>query len=269
MKILVTGHKGFIGQRVYNAFNNFKDAHLYDDSTEIDGLEINEPFPTKKYDCIYHFGGKTLLRESGKNPLEYFEQNVNFTVKLLEKARKDDSSFVFPTSGSAGKTSNPYSVSKYMAENWIKTYGEFYGLKGIIFRLYNVYGGHKGAVYNFLKAAYENKPIKVYNYGANIRDYIHIYDAVSLIVSKPTQYKMYDFELGTGKATSTTELIKMIEEKTFHRFEIKYTRSRVKEALYSVSPKKILNCTDLKEGIEIVWTNVILKEMKKHVEKRN
>ena len=268
MKILVTGYKGFIGSKIYREFIEesefFEEPH--DKEFVVDGLEINDPFPTKKYDRIYHFGGKTLLRESGKDPFDYFEQNVNFTAKLLEKARKDDSAFIFPTSGSAGKTNNPYSVSKYMAEKWVKMYGEFYGLKGIIFRLYNVYGGQKGAIYNFLKAAYLNKAITVHNYGANIRDYIHIYDIISEITSRTPQETIYEVEVGTGKATSTTELIKTIEEITEHQFEIIYETSPVEEAIYSVSPVKKTIYIPLKKGIEIVIDEVIMREMKQNWE---
>jgi nucleoside-diphosphate-sugar epimerase len=252
MKILVTGYKGFIGSRIYKELLENKVLYYDDVPFELDGLEINDPFPKKRYDRIYHFGGKTLLRESLSDPMDYFNQNVNFTANLLEKARKDDSAVVFPTSGSAGLSDNPYSKSKYLAEQWVDMYGKIYGLKGKIYRLYNVYGGKKGAIYNFLKAALNNEPINVYNEGTSIRDYVHVDKVVSFIMSFVKDTRMMKIDLGTGIPTSTNELVHIIEDVINYKFKINYSDLSVQEPKYSVSPQHTVY-SNLRDGIKRVW----------------
>ena len=243
-KILVTGYKGFIGSRLYRVFK--------DSGMNVDGLEINDPFPTEKYDKIYHFGGQTLLRESYKNPYMYFKQNEDFTLKLLEKCRQDDSQFFFPSSGSAVKHTNPYSLTKFHAENWINMYAELYGITGRIYRFYNVYGGQKGAVYNFIKASFADESITIYNNGNNVRDYIYIDDVIGYIISHWAK-NMKTVEVGTGIGTPTNELIELIESATKHRFRAKYYEdSPVAEDVITVAKKPVEHHTLLKEGIRNV-----------------
>lgn len=247
MRILVTGYKGFIGSKIYDSLKNINDKNI-----NVYGLEISEPFPEVKYDIIYHFGGKTLLRESLKEPHEYFEQNVNFTAKLLEKARKDDSIFIFPTTGSS-KAENPYSISKAISELWIKMYSDLYGIKGALYRLYNVYGGKKGAVYLFLKSAVEGNAITLYNRGENLRDYIYVDDVVNYILHDKHNEKIMVKHVGTGIGTSTLQLVHKIEDFIGHKVEIRYGKSDVKESFYSIASDPVPYSTSLEKGIEKVY----------------
>ena len=99
MKILLTGHKGFIGTQIYRS--------LQDSGYDIDGVDLGGRRIIKKYDVILHFGARTLIRNSIKAPYEYFQDGLALTVRFLEKARVDNSIFVFPTSGSIDEPTNP------------------------------------------------------------------------------------------------------------------------------------------------------------------
>ena len=64
MKILVTGHKGFIGSEVYSL--------LSDMGHDVTGYDIGYKFPDEKFDYIAHFAARTLIRLSKEKPYEYF-----------------------------------------------------------------------------------------------------------------------------------------------------------------------------------------------------
>ena len=114
MKILLTGHKGFIGSAIYEDLLKRK----YD----VDGVDAGDEIPDKAYDFIVHMGARTLIRLSREKPFEYFQDNMVLALKVLELARKHGSTIIFPTSGSVSEATNPYSLSKKQIVEWIELY---------------------------------------------------------------------------------------------------------------------------------------------------
>ena len=104
MQILVTDYEGFIVSRILGT--------LKKSDCDIDGIDQGDKVPDTKYDIILHFGARTLIRNSINAPYEYFQNGLALTVKFIEKARPDNSLFVYPTSGSIDKPTNPYPLSK-------------------------------------------------------------------------------------------------------------------------------------------------------------
>ena len=72
MKILVTGHRGFIGSHVYE--------HLTELGFDVDGYDIPcdiGDFKTnKKYDVVIHLAANAAIREALKDPDAFWENNV-------------------------------------------------------------------------------------------------------------------------------------------------------------------------------------------------
>ena len=72
MKILVTGHRGFIGSHVYE--------HLTELGFDVDGYDIPYDigdFKTnKKYDVVIHLAANAAIREALKDPDAFWENNV-------------------------------------------------------------------------------------------------------------------------------------------------------------------------------------------------
>lgn len=89
--VLVTGHKGFIGSTVFN--------YLKENGVVVDGFDVGDEFPTKRYDIIVHLAARTLIRNSKLHPYEYFLDGTHLTMRFLEKARLDSAVLVYPTSG--------------------------------------------------------------------------------------------------------------------------------------------------------------------------
>ncbi len=248
MKILLSGHRGFIGTQIFDWLNT--------SGYEFTGFDKDEKIPSDRFDIILNFGARTLIRKSRELPYEYFLDNLDLTLKLLEKARKEDSVIVYPTSGSVMEPTNPYSLSKRQGEEWIKLYNKMYGVRFYILKLYNIYGetSTKGAVYLFSKAAIRGEPVVIFGDGTHKRDYTHVSDVVrfvSSILSNTVEPGSY--EVGTGVGTSVLELISMIEKECGTKLVREKRDFIVQEAddLHSKSPI-MQNMIQLPEGIKRV-----------------
>jgi len=252
MKILLTGYKGFIGTQIYKS--------LKESGFDIDGVDLGDLIPERKYDIILHFGARTLIRNSIKAPYEYFQDGLALTVKFLEKARLDNSVFVFPTSGSIDEPTNPYSLSKKEGLEWITLYKNLYSIKAVVLKLFNIYGetSRKGAVYLFTKAALTGEEIPVYGGGNQVRDFIHVNDLVKCIKNIVTgDVGPGEYEIGTGSGTSINDLIKMVESITGKKVKRNDQPFLLKEApsLFAKNPLP-KNPIKPEEGIRMVMENL-------------
>lgn len=205
MKVLVTGHKGFIGSNLV--------ASLQRTSHEVFGFDLGDDFPTGKFDVIIHLAARGLIRKSVELPYAYFEDDLRLTMRFLEKARKENSKFVFPSSGSTALPSNPYALSKKQSVEWIDLYRRLYGMIAFDLKFFNIYGrgSRKGGVYLFTKMALDGGPIELLGDGEDIRDFVYVSDVVSLlteIVDGKVQPGSY--EVGTGVGTSINSLAETV-----------------------------------------------------------
>ena len=245
MKILVTGHKGFIGGHIYN--------YLKLNGYEVYGYDLGDELKDIKYDYIIHMAARGLIRLSTQYPYEYYKDGLDLTLRFLELARKYNSKFIFPSSGSIKNPTNPYSLAKKNSVEWIKLYNRLYNLDYFILKFYNIYGenSRKGAVYLFTNAALNNEPATVYGDGKHMRDYLYVGDVVKLvsdIINNRIQPGEYD--VGSGKGTSVNELIQLIENITGKKINYRNEKYIVDEAESLIAEDGIIkNPMILEDGI--------------------
>ena len=111
-------------------------------------------------------------------------------------------------------TSSPYSVSKAGADLQLLAYFRTYNLPITISRCSNNYGPYQHpekliplVIYN----AINDNNIPVYGTGANVRDWIHVYDhnvAIDLIVRKGKNGEIYN--IGGNSEINNLEVVKTI-----------------------------------------------------------
>lgn len=110
-----------------------------------------------------------------------------------------------------------YSITKYCAEQLIKSFSETYGMKYRIIRLCNVLGSgdqkastKKNAITWLVNQVKLNHDINLYDYGTHCRDVLHVQDvcrAIKLICDKGNLNEIYN--VGSGSPTQIIEIINL------------------------------------------------------------
>lgn len=248
MKVLLTGSRGFIGTQIA--------AGLERQQFDFVGIDKEDSIPEDKFDVILHFGARTLIRNSLKAPYEYFQDNLDLTLRILEKCRRDSSKIIFPTSGSVQEASNPYSLSKKQGEEWVKLYSRLFSVEIYVLKLFNIYGetSRKGAVYLFSNAALKHEEITLYGDGNHIRDFVCVDDLVNFVLSiAKNEIPPGSFEVGTGKGTSINQLIRIVERAVGYKLKIVKRDYVLTEAAELFAKDPVLkNPISIEEGVALV-----------------
>lgn len=226
MKILLTGHKGFIGSHILKALTEHK-VITYEWGNEFPSLDgVN---------TVVHIGAISSTTE--KNVEKIMVQNYDFSCQLLETCLDKQINFQYSSSASIYGLNEkftedspvdprtPYAWSKYMFERYAASKYELAKEKNISiqgFRYFNVYGDgeeHKGSQASpytqFLKQANETGEIRVFEDSQNyLRDFVHVNKVVE-IHKRFLQIKSTGiYNIGTGTARSFMEIAAIIATQT-------------------------------------------------------
>jgi ADP-L-glycero-D-manno-heptose 6-epimerase len=217
VKILVTGHKGFIGQHM---ISTLADKH------KVDTYEWGDEYPkVKKYDWVVHLGAITSTTETDVEKI--MKQNYDFSVELYKDCRHYNVNFQFASSASVYGLRNefnedspvdprtPYAWSKYMFEKYLMDHKQTARVQ--IFRYFNVYGpegeDHKGdqasPYYKFKTQAETTSKIKLFKNSENyLRDFVHVSKVVDTHLSFFKVKESGIWNVGTGKPQSFLDVAK-------------------------------------------------------------
>ena len=275
-KILVTGGAGYIGAHAVLALieqgfepvilDNFSTGHRYaTQGCEVieadlrDAASLNRALTSKRFDGVMHFAAKSIVGESMRSPLDYFENNVTGSLNLINAASKGDvEHFVFSSTAAVyGEPEtipitedhtlapiNPYGQSKRMIEIMLGEAFRAHGLRSISFRYFNAAGAAPGArigenhepethlIPNVLRSCLRGSSgskLKVFGNdyetrdGTCVRDYIHVRDLADAHV-KGMNYLFHNaiadqINLGTEHGATVLEVIKACEEATERSIE--------------------------------------------------
>jgi ADP-L-glycero-D-manno-heptose 6-epimerase len=230
MNILLTGHKGFIGQNLMNSLD--ADGHnvfVYD--WESPGFPSVEGL-----DWCLHVGAISSTAE--KDVDKIMNQNYDFSRWLLLECNKHNVNFQFSSSASVyglGENFNeeapvnpqsPYAWSKYLFERFATKISVGWKIKIQMFRYFNVYGAgedHKEqpSPYTvFERQAKETGTIKLFEGSENyLRDFVPIETIVSVHKKFFDVDKSGIWNVGTGRPTSFESVARMVAEKYNARVE--------------------------------------------------
>jgi UDP-glucose 4-epimerase len=127
---------------------------------------------------------------------------------------------------------SPYAVSKLAAEYYVRTIGSLWGIETVSLRIFNAYGpgqhlpaSHPPVVPHYLKQALRGGTLVVHGDGRQTRDYVYVDDVVSGMVAAATAPNVDGLviNIGSGKETSVTELIRCVQEVTGSNAEVIYS----------------------------------------------
>jgi UDP-glucose 4-epimerase len=202
-------------------------------------------------DCVVHLAALISVPESIKDPVLTNDVNVNGTLNLL-KACVDFGvkRFVYASScavyGNAeslpikedcpARPESPYGVSKLVAENYVRTYHEDFGLETVCLRYFNVYGSrqvysdYSGVITQFMSRLAKNLPLVIFGDGEQTRDFVHVQDVAeaNMLALKNGGIAGETFNIGTGEATTINQLASVLLEITDKTY-LEITRSKPRE----------------------------------------
>lgn len=241
MKILITGGAGYIGSHTlielsnagykFVVFDNLSNSSkksikrvekiiktpiFFEEGDVRDKKALNKVFKKYKIDSVIHFAGLKSVGESVQNPLEYYDNNIVGTLKLLEVMKKNNcKKLVFSSSATVynevdaqnytplkenfptGVTTNPYGRTKYFIEEILKDLClSDLKFKIAILRYFNPVGAHESGTigedpngipnnlmpYISQTAVGKREFLSVFggdyltHDGTGVRDYIHVVD---------------------------------------------------------------------------------------------
>ena len=150
-----------------------------------------------KPDVIVHLAAQAGVRYSLENPRAYIESNVLGTFNVMEAARVHGVTHLMMASTSSvygantrmpfhenDKADTPltiYAASKKANEAMAHSYAHLWDIPTTMFRFFTVYGAWGRpdlALYKFVDAMLEGRPIDIYNNGDMYRDFTHVKDLV-------------------------------------------------------------------------------------------
>ena len=201
-------------------------------------------------DGIIHFAALKSVGESIEKPMEYYTENLESLLSIIQVANeKKAKSFIFSSSAAVygdtkesyvteetplGKPLNPYGHTKLLGEKILQS-GE-HEFKTILLRYFNPVGAHESSKIGELPngvpnnlvpyitqtAAGKREKLTVFGNDYNtkdgtcIRDFIHVVDlAEAHVATLKYSEKMNEavdvFNVGTGKGNTVLELIETFE----------------------------------------------------------
>ena len=221
-------------------------------------------FEEEKFDYVVNFAAESHVDRSIENPTIFLETNIIGTSVLMDACRKhgikryhqvstdevygdlplDRPDLLF-TENTPIHTSSPYSASKASADLLVQAYHRTFNLPCTISRCSNNYGPYhfpEKLIPLMIKKALANEPLPVYGNGANVRDWLYVYDhctAIDLIVRKGRDGEVYN--IGGHNEKSNLEVVKTIL-KALNKPEtlIHFVKDRPGHDLrYAMDPTKI------------------------------
>lgn len=271
MKVLLTGGAGYIGSHtavellnegyevvVADNFSNSspkalarveqitgKKVALY----EIDVCNesaLDKLFDEQMIDAVIHFAGLKAVGESVRVPLEYYSNNINSTISLLNSmSRHGCKKIIFSSSATVygnpakvpitedmptGGCSNPYGFTKHFIEQIIRDACiADPKLNAVLLRYFNPIGAHKSGLIGEMPDGVPNnlmpyitqvavgirEKLSVFGNdydthdGTGVRDYIHVTDLAIGHIKALEHCKagVQTFNLGTGKGYSVLDIV--------------------------------------------------------------
>lgn len=275
MAILVTGGAGYIGSHTVAALleqgkevvviDNLQTGHrgallggkLYEGDLRDKAL-LAKLFAENEIEAVIHFAANSLVGESMKDPVKYFDNNVYGTLCLLDamdqaNVRKIVFSSTAATYGEPEKVpieetdptrpTNVYGETKLTMERMMAWFDQVLGIKYVSLRYFNAAGAHESGKIGedhrpeshliplIIQAALGQRPsIQVFGDDYNtadgtcVRDYIHVSDLADAHLRAVNHLlgggESDVFNLGNGQGFSVKEVIETVKDVTGHDFPV-------------------------------------------------
>ena len=280
--VLVTGGNGFIGTHLCRLLHNnghsvisLDIVHTGNHPWECLTADIRDSMHLEEVDWIVHLAAQISVPLSVDNPDETLSINVDGTSSIIRAAEAASvKKIIFASSAaiygdceeipipeSAPLTpQSPYAVSKIVGEELIKRST----IQTCSLRFFNVYGpgqsaegGYAAVIPAFKKAIQLGKECRIFGDGTQVRDFIHVYDLVKIILlSLESSNLPSEMNVASGIGTSLLDLVQLLQELNPKMADPLFERGRPGDIHTSVADISRLKenlsfgeMVDLKEGL--------------------
>ncbi|WP_417898477.1 GDP-mannose 4,6-dehydratase [Bacillus haimaensis] len=244
MNVIVTGGCGFIGSHLVDLLiTEGYDKYVIDNMTAgnaqflnkkakyfylniLDFRKLKSIFEEVKPKAVFHMAAQIDVQASIQNPVFDAQVNILGSINLIELCKAYKSKLIYSSSAAVyGKPlylpisehhpiqpiSN-YGISKYVPEQYIRSYAQLYDVNYTILRYSNVYGPRQvpkreGGVISIIieKMKTDESPI-IFGDGKQTRDFIFVEDVVSANLSALQAKRNGTYNISTGTQISINEL---------------------------------------------------------------
>jgi ADP-L-glycero-D-manno-heptose 6-epimerase len=215
--IILTGHEGFIGSHFLNALKaQHKEVVCVEKEESLTFLDQFDSW--NQVTQIIHMGANSST--VGKDVSDYYKYNIDFSIRLFEKAiqyqipvKYASSASVYGLQGYASENRynplNYYALSKLTVDYWvldnIERFKEVHG-----YRFFNVYGSgedkkildnQSSPISKFIKQIEEQGYIQLFEGSESFhRDFVWVADCVDIVLYEEVPSGIYD--VGTSRPVS-------------------------------------------------------------------
>jgi UDP-glucose 4-epimerase len=223
-KYLITGHKGYIGSRLFSALAEHDPVGI----DLKDGEDILDQLPEIEVDDVFHLAAHPRVEYSVDHPAYTLKHNVLGTSKVLEWAKNHGAKrVVFSSSaavyGTGDGPCSPYGLHKRMSEMECKLYAKLYDLDTVCLRYFNAYsedqpygGAYSTVISSWMNMLQRSIPLRIDGDGKQTRDFVHVDDIVSVNLfcgAHVGKFAGECFDVGSGRTISLNEIKAFVDDK--------------------------------------------------------
>jgi nucleoside-diphosphate-sugar epimerase len=234
-RVLVTGHKGFIGSKIAQRVSDEGGVVIGLDRCRCDVGDYEQVarlFDHDRPQVVFHLAAQTEVGKSINRPYETYRTNVVGTLNVLECCRRwPVESAVFASSDKAygdgpvpyretqplQPNADPYSMSKRMADELCQHYGRTFDLPVRVLRCANVYGpgqtNQTTLVTRTILNLLDGKPPVLHEGRSDVdREWLYVDDAVEayLLAASCWYPEPQVWNVGSREVASASDVVGMI-----------------------------------------------------------
>ncbi len=195
-----------------------------------DAKKVEELFAQGLFYAVINFAAESHVDRSIESPLSFVQTNIVGTGVLLDSARRHgvrrflqvSTDEVYGSLGSEGRfseesplqPSSPYSASKTGADLLALACHHTYGQDVVVTRCSNNYGPYQfpeKLIPLMIVTALADRPLPVYGDGLNVRDWIHVEDHCSAVMSVLLKGRAGEvYNIGADSEMRNIDVVKQI-----------------------------------------------------------
>lgn len=201
MRILLTGHKGYVGRHLYTALDRRYELDAFNEGKNYAKWmqKFMKQTMSPHAEVVIHCGANP---DSTYTAPDIFLWNYDATRRIADYAADHNAHLIFFSSSCAIRPECHYGWSKRASEDYIRARlnGRYTNL-----RIFNIYGREQHRELKSVPQRLADRKLKQL-YVPLTRDYIHVHDVVRAVVYVMNKEVYGTYEVGTGTPTHVRDL---------------------------------------------------------------